>query len=182
MSKIHEHIRPLLLLSIALAIGIGLSLSPVASAYAQCATTSYVVRSGDSLAAIARQHGISYQALARYNGVSNPNRIYVGQTLRIPSSAACVPAVPTLPAPGSANPTPTTPPPQPTPPSNQTAPSSPPAARSQPSVIAYTVRAGNSLSGIALQFHTTVEAIMLRNNLPSTRIYVGQRLFIPISQ
>lgn len=43
----------------------------------------------------------------------------------------------------------------------------------------YTVRPGDTLSGIARQFGTTVNAIMAANNLYSSRIFVGQVLFIP---
>lgn len=43
----------------------------------------------------------------------------------------------------------------------------------------YIVRPGDTLSGIARYFGTTVSAIMSANNLVSTRIYVGQVLFIP---
>jgi len=42
------------------------------------------VRSGESLASIARLYGVSIAALAQANGLSNPNRIPVGQVLIIP--------------------------------------------------------------------------------------------------
>lgn len=44
---------------------------------------TYTVRSGDTLSEIAADHGTSYQWLAQLNGISNPNLIYPGQTLRI---------------------------------------------------------------------------------------------------
>lgn len=43
----------------------------------------------------------------------------------------------------------------------------------------YTVQAGDTLSGIALRFNTSVQAIMLANNLRSTIIIPGQALRIP---
>jgi len=43
----------------------------------------------------------------------------------------------------------------------------------------YTVRPGDTLSGIARAYGTTVNAIMSANNLYSSRIYVGQVLIIP---
>ena len=43
----------------------------------------------------------------------------------------------------------------------------------------YIVQRGDTLSGIAYRFGTTVQAIMAANNLTSTTIYVGQRLIIP---
>lgn len=48
---------------------------------------TYVVRSGDTLSGIASKHGTSWQSLARLNGLSNPNRIYPGQVLRLGGSA-----------------------------------------------------------------------------------------------
>lgn len=46
------------------------------------------VRSGDTLSAIAERNGTSWQTLARINGISNPNRIYPGQEIKLPSSNA----------------------------------------------------------------------------------------------
>lgn len=43
----------------------------------------YVVRSGDTLSQIASRYGTTYQQLAQINGISNPNKIYKGQKLRI---------------------------------------------------------------------------------------------------
>lgn len=45
----------------------------------------YTVKSGDTLSAIAAKYGITYQELAKYNNISNPNRISVGQQIKIPS-------------------------------------------------------------------------------------------------
>ncbi len=44
----------------------------------------YTVQRGDSLSRIAQRHKVSAEALARANGISNPNRIRVGQILKIP--------------------------------------------------------------------------------------------------
>ncbi len=45
----------------------------------------YVVQRGDTLSSIARRFGVSVSALMRANNIANPNRIYVGQRLFIPS-------------------------------------------------------------------------------------------------
>lgn len=45
---------------------------------------TYVVRSGDTLSAIGARYGVSFQDLARANGIANPNLIYPGQALSIP--------------------------------------------------------------------------------------------------
>jgi LysM repeat protein len=46
--------------------------------------TTYVVQRGDNLFRIALRYNLNYVYLAQYNGIANPSRIYVGQTLRIP--------------------------------------------------------------------------------------------------
>jgi len=49
---------------------------------------TYTVRSGDTLSSIAAKYGTTYQALASYNGIADPNRISVGQVIRIPGSTS----------------------------------------------------------------------------------------------
>lgn len=44
---------------------------------------TYTVKKGDTLSAIAKQYGTTYQDIAKANGISNPNVIQVGQTLNI---------------------------------------------------------------------------------------------------
>lgn len=53
---------------------------------------TYVVRSGDTLSGIAARLHTTWQHLAQINGISNPNRIYVGQRLRLPGGAPSRPA------------------------------------------------------------------------------------------
>lgn len=45
--------------------------------------TYHVVKSGETLSAIAKKYGTTYQKIAQLNGLSNPNKIYVGQKLRV---------------------------------------------------------------------------------------------------
>ena len=49
---------------------------------------TYTVKKGDTLSAIAKQYGTTYQEIAKANGISNPNLIYAGQTLNIGDSKA----------------------------------------------------------------------------------------------
>lgn len=44
----------------------------------------YIVKSGDTLSGIATKYGTTYQKLAAYNNISNPNLIVVGQKILIP--------------------------------------------------------------------------------------------------
>lgn len=46
-------------------------------------TTTYIVKAGDTLSGIASKYGTTYQKLAKKNGIANPNKIYVGQVLKI---------------------------------------------------------------------------------------------------
>ena len=46
----------------------------------------HVVARGENLSTIARSYGLSLQELAAYNGIVNPNLVYVGQQIVIPSS------------------------------------------------------------------------------------------------
>ena len=48
----------------------------------------YIVKSGDSLSGIAAKFGTTYQVLAKYNNISNPNIISVGQKIKIPSATS----------------------------------------------------------------------------------------------
>ena len=48
----------------------------------------YIVKKDDTLSEIAEKYGVaSYEELAEYNGIKNPNLIYEGQKIRIPNTA-----------------------------------------------------------------------------------------------
>jgi len=68
-----------------------------ASATAEDGT--YAVRRGDTMAVIAKRFGVTTSALLSANSLSDANRIYIGQSLRIPGAATAAPsAAPSLPA------------------------------------------------------------------------------------
>ena len=50
----------------------------------------YVVKSGDTLSKIASKYNTTYQKLAEYNNISNPNVISVGQKIKIPKGTTTV--------------------------------------------------------------------------------------------
>ena len=98
--------------------------------------TIYTVKAGDTLSGIAARFGTTYQVLAQLNGISDPDRIYPGQTLRIPSGA-------------------------------------------QASAQYYTIRPGDTLSGIAARFGTTVRRLQELNQISDpNKIYAGNRIRI----
>jgi lipoprotein NlpD len=59
-----------------------------AAASAPAAPGGYVVKSGDTLYSIALAFGRDYRELARWNGLDDPARLKVGQTLRVQPPAA----------------------------------------------------------------------------------------------
>lgn len=54
----------------------------------------YVVKSGDTLSGIAAKYGTTYQKLAAYNNIANPNVIHVGQKIKIPKTGSTAPNTP----------------------------------------------------------------------------------------
>jgi len=134
-------------------------------------TTSYTIVAGDTLSAIAARHGTTVEALVQENGISNPNRISVGQVLKIPSGAATTSTTDTT------TDTPTTD--TPTTDTTQTETKTEPQA---PTTTTYTVRSGDTLSAIASRYGTTVAAISAANGISNPNlIAVGQVLTIPSS-
>lgn len=47
----------------------------------------HTVQPGETLSSIARRYGTTWQSIARANSLSNPNQIYVGQKLKIPTGS-----------------------------------------------------------------------------------------------
>lgn len=112
---------------------------------------TYTVKSGDFLSSIAAAHGVSLDALASANGISNTNLIYVGQVLKIPGS-------------GSSTTTPTPTPSKPT--------TSTPTATGT-----YTIKAGDSLWGIADSLGMSLNDLLSLNGLnQNSLIFPGQTL------
>ena len=112
-------------------------------------STSYTVKSGDSLWTIATKHGLSVAQLKSMNNLSS-DIIYPGQQLKVSGNASVS---------TSTNQTPT----QSTP--SQTANS-------------YTVKSGDSLWGIAKKYGTSVAQLKALNHLTSDMIYINQTLKI----
>ncbi len=127
------------------------------------ATTVYFVQYGDTLSTIALRFNTTMFELARLNGITNYNLIYVGQRLLIPTGAASPTPIPTAAA--TLPPTATRVPPTPTP---------------VGSVRTYIVQPGDNLYHISIRFNVTVNQLIQANRiLNPNRIFVGQTLIIP---
>ena len=59
---------------------------PTLDGSAPSTSVRYVVQLGDTLAIIARRYGATVEALAQLNHLTNPNLIYVGQHLLVPTT------------------------------------------------------------------------------------------------
>jgi len=57
--------------------------APVTPAEVESRTPTYTVKRGDTLYQIALDHGLDYKDLAAWNSLENPNKILVGQVLRV---------------------------------------------------------------------------------------------------
>jgi LysM repeat protein len=168
-----------------------------------CATT-HTVQRGDTLSQIARTYGVTMQSIMSVNNISNPNHIWVGQRLCIPGTGGptggCSVVHTVRPgetlsqisrwygvsmwsimnANGIAN-------------ANHIyvgqrlcipSGSQPPAPQPVPPIGCwewYTVRAGDTLNRIAGWYGTTVQNLMVWNNLSTTTIWVGQTLMVPVA-
>ena len=52
------------------------------------AVATYTVKKGDTLSAIAKKYGVTYQFLAKINNIPDPNKIYVGQVIKLHEEAS----------------------------------------------------------------------------------------------
>ncbi|MCX6043057.1 MAG: LysM domain-containing protein, partial [Caldilinea sp.] len=73
------------LAALAAGLAVGVWWGPVPSAWAQ--ELVHVVARGENLSTVAHRYGLSQQELAAYNGIANPNLLWVGQRLQIPGSS-----------------------------------------------------------------------------------------------
>jgi N-acetylmuramoyl-L-alanine amidase len=88
----------------ALALAAAVAVGPMLSA-ARAADPETTVRSGDTLTAISKRHGIPITTLVELNDLSDPDRIYAGQRLRLSAPSPRTSAGSSAPAPAPAQPT-----------------------------------------------------------------------------
>ena len=148
--------------------------------------STYTVRAGDTLSSIASRYGTTTYALARANGITNVNLIYVGQTLKVSGATTTTTAgtytvrygdtlsaiasqygtsASTLASiNGITNP-------------NWIYPGQVLKLSGGSSTRAYTVRSGDTLSGIASQLGTSWTSLKAKNGIANANlIYPGQTL------
>lgn len=80
----------------AILTGAGVTSLPLTTA---ATSRTYTIQRGDTLSALAARFGTSVQAIASLNRIANPNVIYAGQVLTIPSGSPAVSTASTTPAP-----------------------------------------------------------------------------------
>lgn len=98
-------------------------------------STTYTVKSGDTLSKIALQYHTTVDELVKINGIKDKNKIYIGQILKTGNTSV--------------------------PSTNVTQ--------------SYIICPNDTLSKIALQYHTTVDELVRKNNIKDkNKIYVGQ--------
>ena len=101
-------------------------------------TITYTVKSGDTLSEIASRYGTTYQAIAKQNGISDPNKIQIGQKLKITKGSG---------------------------------------SSSSSSKQYYTIKYGDTLSGIAAKYGTSVSQLCSWNGIKNAnKIYAGQKI------
>ena len=113
----------------------------------------YSVKSGDTLSAIAARHGVKLSEVFSWNGLNLGSVIYPGQQIKIGGGATAPAPAPVAPA---ATPAPA------------------------PASGSYTIKSGDTLSGIAARNGVRLADILTANRLTtSSIIYPGQKLALP---
>lgn len=114
-------------------------------------TGTYTVQKGDTLGKIALRYGTTVAELLRLNGLSNPDVLAIGQTLKVPGGSGAAPASVGTPKPATGG-------------QGRT----------------YTVQKGDTLLSIARRYGLTTKQLQAANNITNPdRIFPGQKLVIP---
>ena len=105
------------------------------------------VQKGETLYVISKKYGVTVAEIQRWNALPSPDRISIGQELKIYKSGT------------------------------QTAASSTPAAQPAPKPVYHKIKAGETLGSIAAKYHTTVSKLQKLNNMGhSTFLREGKML------
>jgi LysM repeat protein len=118
--------------------------------------TTYVLRAGDTLTHVSAAYGTTVDAIVAANSMTNPNRVYSGRTVFIPT-------VDVVPSDLAEAPT-----------------EDGPVADESAAAASYTVKPGDSAIGVARRLGVDVEDLLAANGVANRdRVYVGQVLTIP---
>jgi LysM repeat protein len=122
------------------------------TAGAPAGSFDYTVVSGDTLASIAAKFDVTQDDIVKLNSLADPNKLVLGQVLKIPGAA----------------------------PAGGTAASGSTGASASGSPTVYVVQSGDTLGSIARRLNTTVAELMRLNSITNPdRISVGQKLTVP---
>jgi len=114
-------------------------------------TQPYYVKKGDTLSKIAARYGLSSREVIRLNNLTDPDRLLVGQVLKLPADARPVDATA----------------------------AAVPASAPKPAAGTYVVQRGDSLSQIASRHGIALADLKAVNGLTGDRILEGQKLLLP---
>jgi LysM repeat protein len=115
--------------------------------------TEHVIAKGESFYTLGKKYNVGFKAIAEANPNINPNRLKIGEKVKIPP--------PKTPGAASLNGT------------------SAISNGGEPGVKTYKVKSGDSLLKIAKTFGVTAKQVRSANNLTTDQIKVGQTLKIP---
>ena len=122
-------------------------------------TGSYKVKAGDGLINLAREYGVSTAELAAANDISPTAGLFVGQTLKVPSTKAS----------GSSTSS-----------GSSSSSTSSSAATPTPTSGNYTVKSGDSLTRLAAEYGLSISQLASANGLKNNaQLQVGQKITIP---
>lgn len=115
------------------------------------ATSTYTVQAGDTLGKIAVRYNTTVAELLRLNGLTNPDVLAIGQTLKVPGTSGAAPASVSTPKPATGG-------------QGRT----------------YVVQKGDTLLSIARRYGLTTKQLQAANNIANPdKIFPGQTLVIP---
>ncbi len=124
----------------------------------------YAIQKGDFLGKIAKDNGVSLNALMKANPNLDPKKLQIGQKISIPPVEATTAPAGTVAAP-SGDPAVVLPP-----------------SHSVESGVVHVVKPGETLTSIAKKYQTTVSAIRNANDMKTNRLLANQKLKIPASK
>lgn len=127
------------------------STKPEARTAKATASTQHVLRSGETVGALARRYGVSSQAILDANGIRDPRGLQIGRTLKIPGTAAAPVVAKSAPAP-----------------------------ERRTSGATHVLAKGETIGALAARYGVSSQAILTANSIDNPRsLRVGRKLTIP---